>query len=230
MGKSIVTVAVDGPAGSGKSSVSKAVALRCGLRYIDSGAIYRAITLKLLRAPGAIEHAGGHLQQLEGVRIAQVFEESGRASTFLDGENVSSEIRSELIAKNIGRVSDNPDVRSYVNSLLRQWSRNDSIIMDGRDIGTVVFPDATLKIYLDASVDVRAERRRAEYEESGKKVDFHDIKKQIIQRDVEDRSRQFGALIRADDAVYIDTSSMTREEVIEHITDIVAPLCRADRE
>jgi cytidylate kinase len=146
------------------------------------------------------------------------------ATTFVNGEDVSAKIRTESIAKNIGAVSDDPEIREYVNSLLRRWSENESIIMDGRDIGTVVFPSADLKIYLDASVDVRARRRFREYEDAGKNVDLNDIKNQIIQRDIEDQSRPVGALRRAEDAVYLDTSGMDRDEVIDAVCDLIAPL------
>ena len=224
MDKHLTVVAVDGPAGSGKSSVSREVAVALGLKYIDSGAIYRAITWFLIRRHGAITKGQDFSGDLNGVVITQEFNNDGSCNTFVDNTDVSVDIRTETIAKNIGKVSDDPGVREFVNGLLREWARNSSIIMDGRDIGTVVFPDADLKVYLDASVDVRAERRYNEYRESGKNVDLNSIKNQIIQRDVEDTSRPFGALKTAEDAVVIDTSSMSKEDVIQALIDLIAPL------
>ena len=224
MDKHLTVVAVDGPAGSGKSSVSREVAVALGLKYIDSGAIYRAITWFLIRRHGAIRKGQDFSGDLNGVVITQEFNNDGSCNTFVDNTDVSVDIRTETIAKNIGKVSDDPGVREFVNGLLREWARNSSIIMDGRDIGTVVFPDADLKVYLDASVDVRAERRYNEYRESGKNVDLNSIKNQIIQRDVEDTSRPFGALKTAEDAVVIDTSSMSKEDVIQALINLIAPL------
>ncbi len=224
MSRSHVVIAVDGPAGSGKSSVSRQVAVRCALKYIDSGALYRSITWYLLEKYGSLRKGEKYIADLSGISIVQRFDEYGAAVTFVNGEDVSAKIRTESIAKSIGAVSDDPEIREFVNSLLRRWSENESIIMDGRDIGTVVFPSADLKIYLDASVDVRARRRFREYEDSGKNVDLNDIKNQIIQRDIEDQSRPVGALRRAENAVYLDTSGMDRDEVIDAVCDLIAPL------
>ena len=214
-----VVVAVDGPAGSGKSSISKRVAADLGLTYIDSGALYRSITWFVLRRDGTVTEAfafGGDRPD-----ITQEFLPDGSSRTCVNGTDVSTLIRDEEIARNIGIISDNIDVRSYINGLLRSWSGLKSIVMDGRDIGTVVFPAADLKIYLDASVDVRAGRRINEYRELGKKVDENSIKKQIILRDEQDKKRPFGALRKADDAVYIDTSNMSMAQVIDRVKELV---------
>lgn len=224
MEKKRIIVAVDGPAGSGKSSVSREAAVALNLKYIDSGAIYRAITWFLIKQYGTVPEGKGFSGDCEGLRISQVFKKDGFCNTYVGDTDVSLEIRNETIAKNIGKVSDDPGIREYVNGLLRSWARDNSIIMDGRDIGTVVFPDADLKVYLDASVDVRAERRYKEYMESGKNVDLNSIKKQIIQRDIEDTSRPFGALKTAEDAVVIDTSLLSKEDVIRTLVDLIAPL------
>ena len=212
-----IIIAVDGPAGSGKSSVSKGVAKRAALKYIDSGAIYRTITYFLLKKFNRIDKGVCYISDIKNISITQTFNSDGASSTFLNGGDVSDEIRDELISKNIGIVSDDPEIRDYVNILLREWAKKDSIIMDGRDIGTVVFPQADLKIYLDASVDIRSGRRVLEYQDNGKIVDENDIKKQIGKRDVEDKERPFGCLKMADDAIYIDTTKMTKNEVIEKI-------------
>jgi cytidylate kinase len=216
-----IVVAVDGPAGSGKSSVSRRVAADLGLKYIDSGAIYRSITWYVLRRDGSITADFVFTGDIAGMNIAQEFMPDGMSRTSVNGVDVSLLIRDEEIARNIGIISDNRDVRNFVNGLLRSWTLADSIIMDGRDIGSVVFPDADLKIYLDASVDTRAERRIKEYRDLGKNVDENLIKKQIIQRDEQDMKRPFGMLIRASEAVHIDTSHMTMDRVVDRIKELV---------
>jgi CMP/dCMP kinase len=218
-----ITVAVDGPAGSGKSSVSREVASTQGLKYIDSGALYRSITWYFLSLYGNVEKEMDFYRDLSEIVIIQEFKDGG-CSTFLNGDDVSGKIRNESIAKNIGIISDNRDVRNFVNRTLRSWAEDESIIMDGRDIGTVVFPDAEMKIYLDADVEARAMRRIKEYREMGKNLDENEVKKQIIQRDKEDMSRVFGKLQQAEDAIYIDTSHMNKESVIKKINSLISDL------
>lgn len=215
-----IVVAVDGPAGSGKSSISKRVASDLGLTYIDSGALYRSVTWYVLRRDGSVL-PGFSFGSGERLSISQEFLADGSSRTSVNGTDVSTLIRDEKITRNIGIISDDRRVRDYVNGLLVSWTGTKSIIMDGRDIGTVVFPDADLKIYLDASVDVRAERRINEYRELGKDVDENSIKKQIILRDEQDINRPFGALRRAEDAVYIDTSKMSMAQVIDSVKELV---------
>lgn len=216
-----IVVAVDGPAGSGKSSVSRRVAADLGLTYIDSGAIYRSITWHVLRRDGSVTPGFVFTGDIAEMKIEQEFMPDGTSRTSVNGVDVTMLIRDEVIARNIGIISDNREVRDFVNGLLRSWAVTDSVVMDGRDIGSVVFPDADLKIYLDASVDTRAERRIKEYRELGKYVDENLIKKQIIQRDEQDMKRPFGTLIRAKDAVYIDTSHMTMDQVVDRIKELV---------
>ena len=216
-----LVAAVDGPAGSGKSSVCRRAALDLGMQYIDSGAIYRAITLYFLEKYGDSYTRLDPADELDVIDIRQDFRPDGSVSTMLNGRDVSTDIRDERISKRIGFFSDNRGIREYVNLLLRKWAGESSIIMDGRDIGTVVFPDAAVKIYLDASVDQRTERRIKEYREQGKNVDENSIRNQIIQRDFNDSNREFGALKRADDAVFLDTSSMSFSEVVEKLKQII---------
>ena len=221
MGDKRVIIAVDGPAGAGKSSVSKEAAVRLGLKYIDSGAVYRAITLYLLERDGKIEREIDYSQEIKDLNIAQIFNRDGNSSTYINGRDVSNDIRTEHIAQNIGLVSDNVGIRNFVNSLLRKWASSESIIMDGRDIGSVVFPDADIKIYLDASVDERALRRYREYRDKGKNVDIKDIRKQIAIRDKQDKERPFGRLIRSKDSIYLDTDNLTQEEVTGKIVELI---------
>lgn len=219
--KNTFKIAVDGPAGSGKSSISKLAARRLGIKYIDSGAIYRTITLYFLEKSGDSFDSCDASLLSDSFSISQKFTEDGTTYTFLNNRDVSNDIRSETVVKNISKISDNRQIREFVNSLLRKWAEEESVIMDGRDIGTVVFPDADVKLYIDASADVRADRRVKEYASMGKTVDVNDIKKQIIIRDDQDRSRGFGALKQADDAVYVDTSFLTKDEVLEKIVQII---------
>ena len=220
--ENIFKVAVDGPAGSGKSSISKMVASKMNIKYIDSGALYRTITYYLLQRDDKIlPDIDVSLFERE-LKIEQHFLQDGKSVTFLNGKDVSLDIRNEVIVKNIGKVSDNVDIRSFVNDMLRKWGKFESVIMDGRDIGTVVFPDAEIKLYIDASPEIRADRRAKEYLEQGKTVDVNDIKKQIIIRDEQDKSRLVGALKRADDAIYLDTSEMTKDEVISKVSEIIS--------
>ena len=216
-----IIVAVDGPAGSGKSSVCRLAALAMGVKYIDSGAIYRAITWYFMNKYGDNPAVGNPLDELSAVDIEQIFEADGNVITFLNGRDISKAIREEKVAENISNFSNNKDVRDYVSSLLRKWAGANSIIMDGRDIGTVVFPDADLKIYLDASVDVRAGRRAKEYADLGKNVDENSIRNQIIQRDFKDENREFGPLKKAEDSVYLDTSGMAFNDVIEQLKELI---------
>ncbi|MBN1532503.1 MAG: (d)CMP kinase [Spirochaetes bacterium] len=226
--KGRIVVAVDGPAGSGKSSVSREVALKLGLTYIDSGALYRAVTWFYLERHGPLDAAIDFGSELGAIALTQDFLSDGTSITVVNGTDVSASIRDEAITRNIGVVSDAVPVRNFVNSLLRRWASSRSIIMDGRDIGTVVFPDADVKIYLDASVEVRALRRIKEYGEMGKTLDENEVKNLIIQRDTQDRSRPFGRLVRAEDAIYMDTSEMTRDEVIGEMCRIILDRRGAD--
>lgn len=216
-----ITVAVDGPAGSGKSSVCRKAAIDLGLQYIDSGAIYRAITWFFMKNYPDFKELAEPVEKLSDVKIIQEFGPDGNARTYVNGEDVSLLIREESVARNISSFSDNKKIREFVNSLLRKWAGAKSIIMDGRDIGTVVFPDADIKIYLDASVDVRTARRVKEYSDLGKNVDENSIRNQIIQRDYNDKNREFAPLKIADDALYIDTSDMAFNEVVEKLKGLI---------
>lgn len=226
MHNSHLIVAVDGPAGSGKSSVSREVARKKELTYIDSGALYRAVTLYFMEQLGTVPQVKEGDMEQYALQLAQKGNDDGTFSTFLNGRDVSSDIRDETVTAHIGAVSDQPAIRSWIVSVLREWSGSHSVIMDGRDIGTVVFPTADLKVYMDASVEARLSRRLEEYRLVGKNVDENILKKQIIQRDKEDRSRPVGALIQADDAMYLDTSAMSFDEVVAEICRLITTVVK----
>jgi cytidylate kinase len=217
-------IEIDGPAGSGKSTICKLVAVKLGLKYIDSGALYRTITYYFMKKSGLSQLNSlnsDFICDLDDIKVDQEYSKDGTLKVFLNSEDVSNEIRDESVTKNIGIISSDKNIRHMVTEILRKWSVEESIIMDGRDIGTVVFPNAELKIYLDASVDVRAKRRVLEYLQMGKNLDENDIKFQIMQRDEQDRNREIGSLIKAHDAVYLDTSDMSREYVVCKISDMI---------
>ncbi|MFH0975491.1 MAG: (d)CMP kinase [Spirochaetota bacterium] len=224
MAKKRIIVAIDGPAGSGKSSISKEVAKKLKLKYIDSGAVYRSITWILMQKYGTQLQPKEYVNDLTNIKIDQQFNIDGSCSTSVNGNDISEEIRDTAIADNIGVVSDNIAIRNYVNIILRDWALEDTVIMDGRDIGTVVFPLADLKIYLDASVDVRAQRRVNEYEEKGKNVDIKRIADQIALRDEQDKSRPYGRLVKANDAFYLDSTNMTKNDVIKKVIQLINSL------
>lgn len=220
--KNKITVAVDGPAGTGKSTVCRKVASDTGLNYIDSGAIYRGITWFFLEKWGGdINNSHDYGKYLDDIIIEQNYSPANGNVTIVNSKDVSLLIREERITDKIGFFSDKIEIRNFVNSLLRKWSLESSIIMDGRDIGSVVFPHADIKIYLDAAVEIRTERRVKEYLQMGKNVDEIIIKNQIIQRDYNDMNREFGSLKRCDDALYVDTSHMPFNDVVFKIESII---------
>lgn len=204
-------VAIDGPAGAGKSTVAKLLADRIHYTYIDSGAMYRALTLKVLNSGIALSDTQTIIEISEVVDID--FKDK---SIYLDGQVVDKQIREERINKNVSIIAAIPEVRQNAVLLQRKIAAGKSVVMDGRDIGTVVFPDAFIKFFITASIDERARRRCAEIESSGKTAEINDIKAQIEKRDYLDSNREDSPLIQAEDAILIDTSSKSIEEVLEN--------------
>ena len=202
-------IAVDWPAGAGKSSIAKIVAQKLGLEYIDSGAIYRALAKKILDSNIKIEDYASIKNTLESTSIELV-----DGDVFIDGVNFMPFIRSSEVTAVVSPFSAQIEVREKVNSFLNSYSQNKSVIMDGRDIGSVVFPNAEYKFYLDASVEERARRRLAEIKYSSS---LEEIKEAISKRDYNDEHREVGALKRVEDAIYIDTTDMSMEQVVNKI-------------
>ncbi len=213
-------IAIDGPAGAGKSSISKKVAKALGYIYIDTGAMYRTVGLKAVRCGIDTKDSVGVASILPELDI-DIRHEGVEQHIFLDGENVSDQIRTPEISMAASNVSAIPAVRVALVDLQRKLAANHDVVMDGRDIGSFVLPDAEVKIFLTASVDARAERRYKELLEKGETVDFEAVKEDMILRDKQDSTRAVSPLVVADGATVIDTSKLNFEEsvnaVIEHI-------------
>ena len=210
----IFSVAIDGPAGAGKSTVAKAVAKALNAAYLDTGAMYRTMGLYMAehghRRPEAIAEAA----RTPDLRVEF---RDGVQRMFLDGEDVTERIRTPEAAATASKVSAVGAVRERLVDLQREIARGQSVVMDGRDIGTVVLPDATVKIYLTASCEVRAKRRFDELTQAGKEIAYEQVLDDIVQRDYNDAHRAVSPMRQADDAVRVDTSEMTRDEDVADI-------------
>jgi cytidylate kinase len=218
-------IAIDGYSSCGKSTFARTIARELNYLYIDSGAMYRAVTLYCLRkgytGEGFIK-VNSIISDLGNIHIGFVYNpDLGEYETFLNSENVETEIRGVSVSSHVSRISQIHEVRSRMVELQRQIGVLKGIVMDGRDIGTVVFPDAELKIFMTASVDIRAKRRFDELKNKGVEVDFDTVKSNIIARDIADENRDISPLRRADDAIILDNSRMTVEDQMEWIRDII---------
>lgn len=206
------TIAIDGPAGAGKSTIAKRVAKELSFIYVDTGAMYRAMALYFLRKgilPDETEKIEAACEDIQ-VSITYV---NGEQQVWLNGENVSKEIRKEEVGNMASKTSVNSKVRGKLVALQRELASRENVVMDGRDIGTQVLPDATAKIYLTASVEERARRRFLELQEKGMPANMEAIEADIIARDHRDMTREISPLRQAEDAVLVDASQMTIEEV-----------------
>ncbi len=215
----MITIAVDGPAGAGKSSVSKAVAKALGIVYIDTGAMYRASALYAIK--NGIEITPENMDKcLDKIDIDIAYDERGQR-IFLNGEDVSERIREKDVSLGASDIAVIPAVRLKLVDLQRALSKKQSVIMDGRDIGTYVLPDADVKIFLTATSLERARRRCLEMSEKGIDCDLMEVQRDIEYRDKQDSSREFAPLKQADDAVLIDSSNMSFDEVVTKVTEII---------
>ncbi|HCA55352.1 MAG TPA: (d)CMP kinase [Ruminococcaceae bacterium] len=216
----MIAVAIDGPAGAGKSTIAKKAAEELGFIYVDTGAIYRAAALACIESHTAIDDAAAVEALLPQLDIRIIFF-NGEQHILLNDKDVSESIRSENVSMAASRVSAIPAVRKFLLDLQRNFAKNADVIMDGRDIGTVVLPNAQVKIFLTASPEVRAKRRVLQLEEKGEKADFDKILYDIVQRDYNDTNRKTAPLKAAETAVMVDTSEMTLEEVVNRIVAII---------
>ena len=207
-----LNVAIDGPSGAGKSTIARAAAKDLGLLYVDTGAIYRSIGYYLLRHGVDPKDKDRVVPLLPGIRIALRYEDDGLQHMLLNGQDVTAEIRFPEVSAYASDVSAHAEVRSYLLEMQQDLARRHSVIMDGRDIGTVVLPEAELKIFLTAAPEERARRRCRELQARGAQVDLATIQAEIAQRDYADSHRSAAPLRKAADAVVVDTSQMDREE------------------
>ena len=214
-------IAVDGPAGSGKSTAAKMVAKRLGIIYVDTGAMYRTVALYCTQKHIPLEEEKAVVAALRDLNMEIVPEEGGQR-IFLNGTDVTENIRTAEIGRGASVVAAYQQVRVRMVELQQEMAREHSVIMDGRDIGTVVLPDAEVKIYLDAGVEERAHRRMGELEAKGETADFEEIKKMILQRDYNDMHREHSPLKKVEDAVSLDSTGMRIEEVTQAILNITA--------
>ena len=215
------SIALDGPAGAGKSTIANMVSEKKGCFYVDTGAIYRAMALFMLRNGITAEQTGRIAEKCREADVMVTYE-NGEQQVFLNGENVNGKIRTEEIGKMASASAAVPAVREWLIGLQRDLAKTHDVIMDGRDIGTCVLPDATVKIYLTASVDVRAKRRYDEYIAKGIACTLEGIRQDVAARDAQDMNRKIAPLKQAEDAVVVDSSDMTIEEVVERIQEICA--------
>jgi cytidylate kinase len=217
-------IAIDGPVGSGKSTAARRVAELLGYVYIDTGAMYRALALKAIRRGVGLD-AGDELSALtRGTRI-DLSAAGGVQRVTLDGEDVTTAIRTPEVSQAASRIAVIPDVRQVLVAEQRRAGAAGGVVMEGRDIGSVVFPDADLKIYLSASAEVRAHRRWSEHQQKGEAVDLAHTLQEVVQRDQRDRGRAASPLIRAEDAVLVDSSAMESEEVARLVALLARERC-----
>ena len=215
------SIAIDGPSGAGKSTLARRLAKELGFLYVDTGAIYRTVALKAQRCgvqPGDREQV---IPLLDGLNIRMGYGEDGLQHMYLDGEDVTDAIRVHAVSQCASLVAAIPEVRAFLLEYQRQLSRENDVVMDGRDIGTVVLPDADVKIFLTASAEIRARRRLLELEQRGQSADFQTILCDIQQRDEQDRNRAVAPLRQAEDAVLLDTSELDLEQSLLAMLNIV---------
>ena len=224
------SIAIDGPSGAGKSSLAKRCAKEFGFIYVDTGAIYRTVGLASYRAGIDRKNEAAVLEILPGLDIKMGYDESGLQRMYLNGEDVSEAIRMPEISICASDVSAHPGVRLFLMEMQRKMARENNVIMDGRDIGTVVLPDAQLKIFLTASAEARAQRRLLELKNKGVETDFESVLKDIQYRDEQDSNRAAAPLKAADDAVYVDTSDIDFDESFELFCKIITEKLALEKE
>ncbi len=216
----MISVAIDGPSGAGKSSLAKRLAKELGYLYVDTGAMYRAIGLYALRAGADPQDAAAVLALLPGIRIELAYV-GGAQRVFLNGEDVSEAIRTEAVGMAASGVSAHQGVRDFLLELQRRMARTHDLLMDGRDIGTVILPNATVKIFLTASAEARAARRLAQLLQKGQTADYDTVLADICRRDRQDTERAAAPLRQAPDAVLVDTSELDFEQSFQALKAII---------
>lgn len=213
-------VAIDGPAGAGKSTIAKIVAKKLGFIYVDTGAMYRTMALACFRDNISQDDEASVVKKCQNVKVTLAYE-NGTQKVFLNGEDVSTEIRQEVIGNMTSAIAVYSPVRKILVNMQQELAKTNEVVMDGRDIGSAVLPNADLKIYLTASSRTRATRRYKELVEKGQVCDIDEIEKDIKDRDYRDMHREISPLVQADDAVLIDSSDMDIDTVVSEIIKLV---------
>ena len=213
----MLRVAIDGPGGTGKSTIAKAVAERLGLEYIDTGAMYRSIALKSIRLSVPVDDVPKVIEMLADTVI-----DFNDNKVYLDGEDVSGQIRTNEISMAASTISKLGPVRAKVDEVSKRLAATKDVVMEGRDIGTAVIPDAEVKIFMTAAPEIRAKRRYEQLVAAGKPANLEEIKEDIEKRDYQDSHREINPLKQADDAVYMDTSDMSIDENIDAVCAVIA--------
>lgn len=221
MNEKICTIAIDGPSGAGKSSIARRAAERFGFIYVDTGAIYRTVGLAARRAEIDPKDTDAVIALLPSLKIELRHGEDGMQHMYLNGEDVSGLIRTPEISMYASAVSAIPAVRAFLMDMQRNMAKTMSVIMDGRDIGTVVLPDAGLKIFMTASAEARAQRRLLELQQKGETVSFDEVLRDMIERDRNDSTRAAAPLKQAEDAVLLDTTELDLEGSIDAVCQLI---------
>ncbi|HAD80171.1 (d)CMP kinase [Empedobacter falsenii] len=223
--KENLIIAIDGYSSTGKSSMSKIIAKNLGYTHIDSGAMYRAVTLYAFQHQYIVDNKIDEqalITNLSDIKIEfQQDSTTQKNLTFLNGENVEADIRTMEVSKMVSPISEIPTVRDYCVELQQQMGEKGGIVMDGRDIGTTVFPNADIKIFVTASPEVRAQRRFLEYQQQGKDIPLDEVLKNVNERDYIDSHRAYSPLRKADDAIEVDNSNMNLEETVNKVMEII---------
>jgi CMP/dCMP kinase len=223
-----ITIAIDGYSSCGKSTLAKALASKLGYAYVDSGAMYRCVTLYALRKGVIKDHSFQEVdivKLLDEIQLTFQFNAHTKSSeTFLNKENVEKEIRQMVVSENVSKVSAIHAVRVKMIAIQRELGKNKGIVMDGRDIGTNVFPNAELKLFMTADTDIRTQRRFDEYSSKGQHISFSEVKSNLIHRDHEDTHRKENPLTQAHDAIVLDNSELTREQQLEYVIKLITDL------
>lgn len=215
------SIAIDGPAGAGKSTLAKALAARLGFLYVDTGAIYRTVGLSVARQGGDCSDPADVAARLPALRLSLTHGPDGRQHMLLGEEDVTEAIRENTVSRYASQVSAHPAVRAFLLEMQRDLARQHDVVMDGRDIGTVVLPQADVKIFLTASAEQRALRRYKELEARGQPVELETLRREIVQRDYDDSHRAAAPLRQAEDAVVVDTSRLDLEQSLEALLTVV---------
>jgi len=219
----MIRIAIDGPAGAGKSTVARLLANRLRILYIDTGAMYRALTWKLLELGMLVDDAEAIARLAESVDIELIFDPDREIIVICDGQDVTEQIRSPQVSAAVSYVAQIPAVRERMSSLQQTWARQTDIVMDGRDIGTIVIPDAEYKFFLTACLEKRVQRRMLDLAEKAYFPSYQQVENDIVARDAMDSNRTCGPLLIAEDAICIDTSKLSADQVADYIVKIVQP-------